>query len=150
MLILIVEDDINKITKIESFLETDLPDIKIDKANSYNSGLRKILFSDYDLILLDMTMPTFDKTSSSSGGKPVPFAGKEILYQMKRKKINIPVIVITQYASFGENDNLKSFNEMYEELSIEFSDTLLNMIYYEAGKSDWEIEIKNTLRDFNR
>ncbi|WP_046174832.1 response regulator [Domibacillus indicus] len=149
MLILIVEDDINKIAKIESFLKSEFINIQIEKANSYNSGLRKILFNKYDLVLLDMTMPNFDKTSSSSGGKLVQFAGKEILSQMKRKKIFIPVIMITQYASFGENDTLKSFDEMLKELREEFSTTLLDMIYYEAGKSDWEIEIKKLLEDFN-
>jgi CheY-like chemotaxis protein len=149
LLILIVEDDINKIAKIESFLQSEFSDIEIEKANSYNSGLRKRLFSKYDLILLDMTMPNFDKSTSTSGGKLVQFAGKEILSQMKRKKIYTPVLVITQYASFGENDTLKSFNEMLKELREEFTTTLLDMIYYEAGKSDWEIEIKKVLEEFD-
>lgn len=151
MLILIVEDDINKISKIESFLIEQYQSINIEQANSYNSGLRKILFNKYDLILLDMTMPTFDKTSSSSssGGKLVQFAGKEILAQMKRKKVITPVIVITQYATFGENDTLKSFSDMKKELKEEFNSNLLEMVFYEASKSDWEIEIKNLLKEYN-
>ncbi|WP_186669097.1 hypothetical protein [Sporosarcina sp. BP05] len=149
MRVLVVEDDINKINKIETFLTNEFRYIEIEKSYSYNSGLRNILFNQYDLILLDMTMPTFDKDESSSyGGKLVQFAGKEILLQMRRRKIVTPTIVITQYATFGENDTLKSFVEMEKELKEEFSNNLVSMIYYEAGKSDWEIEIKELLSRF--
>jgi len=143
--VLVVEDDINKINKIETFLTNKFKNINIEKSYSYNSGLRNILFNQYDLILLDMTMPTFDKDESSYGGKLVQFAGREILLQMRRRKILTPTIVITQYATFGENDTLKSFDEMEKELKEEFSNNLVSMIYYEAGKSDWEIEIKKLL-----
>lgn len=95
-----------------------------------------------------MTMPTFDKTNGSSGGKPIQYVRKEILNQMKRKKNNTPVIVITQYSSFGESNNSKSFNELKEELKAEFSNILLEMIYYESSKSDWEVQVKSTLKNF--
>ncbi|WP_342575426.1 response regulator [Solibacillus sp. FSL K6-1781] len=148
MKILLVEDDFNKIFKIEDFLKKEFNKINITTSNSYNSGLRKILTDKFDLILLDMTMPTFDKTNGSSGGKPIQYAGKEILNQMKRKKNNTPVIVITQYSSFGESNNSKSFNELKEELKAEFSNILLEMIYYESSKSDWEVQVKSTLKNF--
>ncbi|MBU8879232.1 response regulator [Bacillus sp. FJAT-29790] len=147
MKILIVEDDPNKIFKIESYLKSQIENINLDFANSFNSGIRKILKGEYDLILLDMTMPNFDKNSSSSGGKPVQFAGKVILSDMKRKRIKTPVIVITQYANFGESDNLKSFDELHEDLAKEYSTNLIDMIYYDTGKSDWENQLKSILEE---
>lgn len=147
MKLLIVEDDHNKIFKIEASLKTYLYNPELHFANSFNSGIRKILKETYDLILLDMTMPNFDKNSTSSGGKPVQFAGKDILSDMKRKRIKTPVVVITQYANFGESANLKSFEELHEELAQSYSNILIDMIYYDTGKSDWEDKLKKTLKD---
>lgn len=144
---MIVEDDPNKIFKIKSYLKSQIENLNLDIANSYNSGLRKILKEYYNLILLDMTMPNFDKTSSSSGGKPVQFAGKDILSEMKRKRIKTPVVVITQYANFGESDNLKSFDDLHKDLGEEFSTNLIDMIYYDTGKSDWENKLISILKE---
>lgn len=146
MKILIIEDDINKQKKITKFLNENLEASSIETAISYNSGLRNVIKSKYDLIFLDMTMPTFDKTASSHGGKLIRYAGKEILGQMKRKKIFIPTIVITQYATFGEASNLKSFDEMREELLRDYSYFLVEMIYFEPDKDDWE---KNIIKSLN-
>ncbi|SDK32112.1 Response regulator receiver domain-containing protein [Bacillus toyonensis] len=147
MQILIIEDDMNKSSKIENFLRQEINNISIDTAISYNSGLRKIISNEYNLILLDMTMPTFDKTPSSHGGKLIRYAGKEILGQMKRKKIFTPTIVITQYATFGEEHSLKSFDEMKKELFEEYSQFLISMIYFEPDKSDWEMNIISLIKD---
>lgn len=137
----------NKSSKIESFLKKEIPNITIDTASSYNSGLKKILLDKFNLILLDMTMPTFDKTPSSHGGKLIRYAGKEILGQMKRKKIHTPTIVITQYATFGEEDNMKSFDEMKKELFKEYDQFLVSMIYFEPDKADWEMNIIKLIRN---
>lgn len=56
--------------------------------------------SDLDLILLDMSMPSFDLTDQFNSEDPESFAGIEIMSQMKLRDINVPVLVVTQYKSF--------------------------------------------------
>ena len=80
MKILLVEDYEEKANDIKSFLFSTFPQIQVDHCTSYNSAQEKIFDATdpYDLILLDMSMTTFDLSSDASGGKPEPSAGKDI------------------------------------------------------------------------
>lgn len=72
MKILLVEDYEEKANDIKSFLFSTFPQIQVDHCTSYNSAQEKIFDATdpYDLILLDMSMTTFDLSSDASGGKP--------------------------------------------------------------------------------
>ncbi len=76
--ILIIEDD----PEIIKLLEIHLTGLiyKISKATDGEEGLRMALEKDYDLILLDLTLPTLD--------------GISICKQLREKK-NTPVIMLT-------------------------------------------------------
>lgn len=76
--ILIIEDD----PEIIKLLEIHLTDLiySTSKATDGEEGLRMALENDYDLILLDLTLPTMD--------------GVEICKKLRKKK-NTPVIMLT-------------------------------------------------------
>ena len=92
MRLLVVEDDENKRTQIMSFMNQAVPGAEITTAASYQSGVRELLRGPYDLILLDMTMRTYDITPEEEGGRPQAYAGRSILRQMERRDIRIPEI----------------------------------------------------------
>ena len=145
MKILIIEDDPNKAGQLMKFLEDKLSSINIKLKKSYKSGLKELLRDDYDLILLDMSMPTFDITIEESGGKPLPFAGKEILRQMKRRNVTIPAIIVTQFESFGEAEKKITLDKLKNELSQEFSRIYIGTIYYNPAGSDWQNLLLNLI-----
>ena len=58
--VLIVEDDRNKANTITSFLQEIYPDIAIEYAMSYQSGVELAISNEYDLLLLDMSIPNYD------------------------------------------------------------------------------------------
>jgi DNA-binding response OmpR family regulator len=68
--ILIVEDNHFKLEKLKNFLETEYSDVDIEEKTSYNSASKEIALNyyNYDLILLDMSMQTYDITNEESGG----------------------------------------------------------------------------------
>src|SRR5258708_830765 len=105
MRLLVVEDDENKRTQILGFLGERFSWVKVVAAESLQSGLKLIVSDQFDLILLDMTLPTFDVGIDEDGGRPRAYAGREILRQMDRRKIATPVIVLTQFDRFGEGNN---------------------------------------------
>ncbi len=76
--ILIIEDDLEIIKLLEIHL-TDLI-YKTSKATDGGKGLEMALMNDYDIILLDLTLPTMD--------------GIEICKRLRAKK-NTPVIMLT-------------------------------------------------------
>ncbi len=102
MKILIVEDDENKRNQITTLITESFSFINLAVAKSLQSGLRSIINDKPDLVILDMTMPTFDIGVDEDGGRLQPYAGREILRQMDRRNILVPVIVLTQFDRFGE------------------------------------------------
>lgn len=139
MKILIVDDDMVKINKIE---EVILNKFKIDQINrkySYQSGIKEILSVAYDLILLDMSMPTFDITYKDNGGQLKEFAGKDIMRYMKRKKVMIPVIVITQYDILG--DKATRLSDIMIELEAKYGDFYVGTIYYDVMIENWKADL---------
>ena len=107
--ILLVEDNQKKLDKLRDFMNTSFPHVQLIERMSYNSANREIALNhcDYDLILLDMSMQTYDISDEESGGDPEPLAGKNILGQMNLRDISTKVIVVTMYENYvdGKIDN---------------------------------------------
>lgn len=141
MKILIVEDDQNKKKQIISYLTEVLENTIIQSKLSYKSGLKEITNNTYDLIILDMSMPTFDITNLDSGGKVLPFAGKEILRQMKRRSNITPTIVVTQFERFGDYEKSLNLEELKKELEKEYEGIYIGTVYYNPASSSWRKDL---------
>ena len=105
MKILLIEDEASKRAAISKHIVEILgPEAVVVERESLRSGLKEVISEEnYDLILLDMSMPGFDVSSSEPiGGEPESFAGQEIMAQMKLRGINTPVAVVTQYKAFAK------------------------------------------------
>lgn len=150
MNILIIEDDQNKIKQIVEYVKTIYDSPSIIKRFSFQSGLKEIINSNFDIIILDMSMPTFDITENDSGGRPKPFAGREILRQMKRRNIKIPVIIVTQFERFGELSTEINLAELKEELYKNFLDNYLGTVYYNPALNSWKDELGEILVKIGR
>lgn len=148
MKILIVEDNKNKLLRIKEFI-TGMKlaeEVEFTEANSFTSGIRKINEKLWDIIILDMSLPTYDITHRENGGDKKPVAGKEIMKRMIHKNILIPVIIVTQFETFGENRiTLDILNEEFEN---EFRKVWKGTIFYEGDK--WQDGLIQSLRDVIR
>jgi CheY-like chemotaxis protein len=141
MNLLIVEDDEKKREQLVTFLKARWPEAILTERRSYRSGLKEIIDGCYDLVLLDMSMPTYDKTPSEPGGRPKPFAGREILSQMERRAISTPVIVFTMFESFGEEGSKLSLSELKLLLERNHRYNYIGTVYYNVAINDWEMEL---------
>ncbi len=151
MKILFIEDDDDKRTKIKSFLLEEFYNIDIIDKSSYHSALLELVSGNmYDFVLMDMSMPNFDKTiNDPEGGSPESFAGRNLLQQMNFRNITFPTIVITQFDSFGQVDKL-SLNELKEELMKKFSPTYIDTVYYHSSESNWKQIIKSLIQNYSK
>lgn len=133
--ILLVEDYEEKAKDIRNFLDEKFPEMTVDNCTSYNSAQEMIFDADkaYDLILLDMSMSTFDLNDDASGGLPEPAAGQNILEGMYLRNISTPVIVVTMYNIFGRKE-LSTFDK---ELKEQYPENYRSYVYYSAQKDDW-------------
>lgn len=141
MKLLIIEDDINKQNAICQFIDQQTY-FDYDTCSSYHSGLRTLLSGNYDLLLLDMSMPVYDSTAQETGGRPLALAGRDILFQLRRRKSTLDVIVVTQYECF---DGL-SLNDLNSDLKKEFPENYLASVYYSITQDTWQNELETLLR----
>jgi len=137
MKVLVVEDDDTKRGELIEFVKEYFDVDCVDSARSFQSGLRAIIDSRPDFIFLDMTMRNFDRTVAEEGGRPHPFAGREILRQMQRNRIKTPVLVVTQFDRFGEEADYVTLAQLKAELQTKFSN-YVGAVQYKSNIDDWK------------
>ncbi len=138
--LLIIEDEQRKLDYLKDFLKMEFPDIEFEEKHSYNSALREIVenYTKYNLILLDMSMSTYDVSVEESGGVPEPLAGENILDAMFLNEIPTKVVVVTMYESFV-GKKLTAFNI---ELKDNYPDNYLGFVFFSHKNTDWRVELK--------
>lgn len=141
MRVLIVEDDENKRKQLSLVVKEVAPETQLTECRSYNSGLREVLKSSHELILLDMTMPTYDIGLEEDGGRPQHYAGRAILRQMQRHGVSTPVVIVTQYDVFGEGQDRLTRAELDEQLQREHAGNYQGTVYYNAAVEGWKPDL---------
>jgi len=137
MNILLVEDDEDKREQLELFIRDWLKS-EFSEVRSFQSALRAIKDKYFDLILLDMTMPTFDISPTDSGGRSQPFGGEMLLEEMLRKNISSKVIVVTQFDIFGKGEEEITLKDLNLKLSTLFTENYLGAIQYSINYTGWK------------
>ncbi|MGQ7242989.1 hypothetical protein ACUN9V_05940 [Salinicola sp. V024] len=145
MKILIVEDDENKRIQLSNYLDEVVPDAFLLIERSLQSGVRRIRREQFDLVILDMTLPTFDPSSDEPGDDTVIFGGKDFLSQMDRFDIIAPVIVFTQFEVFGRGLNEVDLKDLDQELKKGFPEIYHSVVYYHASIDSWKTSLKAAL-----
>ena len=143
--ILIVEDDVHKRDQLVAFLSKGEDSPSIEQAGSLIGGIRALRATKPDYVILDMTLPNYEPESDGHVGSVLAFGGVEFLRQVRRYKIETKVIVVTQFETFGDDDNAKDRKELDTELREQFSNVYKGMVYYHASLSDWSDELQNLL-----
>ena len=143
--ILLVEDMDEKANAIIQFLSKEFPALEVVRKESYNSSQKEIYqhADDYMLILLDMSMNSFDRSFEENGGEHEPVAGKRILNGMFLRGITTKVIVVTMYGSF-EGKKLLNFVDTLKE---NYPDIYYNYVFFSFQKNDWKDKMKQQINN---
>ena len=145
MNILIIEDDTHKLKQISEFITECDSGYEIALARSYQSGLKSAFSRRFDLVLLDMSLPTFDVKSGEDGYKFIKTAGIDILTEFRRKKNDAKVIIVTQFDSFGEGSDYIELKTLKQQLRERFGKNYVGAVYYEASQVRWKSELRKMI-----
>jgi CheY-like chemotaxis protein len=147
MRFLLVEDDENKREQIRSWVAELHADAKFTVARSLQSGVRAVKAGNIDCVLLDMTLPNYDVGPEEPGGRTThSFGGRELLKQMDRFDIDVPVIVITQFETFGKPPDTMDLSELDTQLAKDHKNYVAS-IYYHASIHGWKDKLRVVIRD---
>lgn len=145
----IVEDNALKAACISDFFLREHNEIfSTAVCGSFQSALKSIEKSAPQLIILDMTLPTFDRKPNSREGRMRPIGGYDLMCKMKHKSISSHIIVVTQLETFGEGDEEVSFSEMTARCEREFPDIFLGSVYFDQGGVNWQTNLTVLVQKF--
>ncbi|MBB5320530.1 response regulator [Marinobacter oulmenensis] len=142
--ILVVEDEDPKLQHLLSFISTIDSNFQVVSARSVTSALQKIQEVSPDLLLLDMSLPTFDVGELEAGGRPQGYGGLEVLRQMAMLDLECPTVVVTGYEAFpGESGEPVDLNQLTKNLNDEFPETLKDVLHYNSTNDEWKTKLKS-------
>jgi CheY-like chemotaxis protein len=147
MKVLVIEDDPNKAEQVISFLKTLFGhgDDVIHKT-SYQSGLRQLYSDIFDFVILDMSLPTYDIKPGEDAYKFRHLGGHDILSELKRKKKQAKVVILTQFERFGEGNQFVTLSDIKRILRRDFSENYLTTVSYHPNKTAWQEELTQLIR----
>jgi CheY-like chemotaxis protein len=145
MRVLIVDDDDNKRRQLCRAVNDTVATPEITEGRSYQGALRARIAGNFELILLDMTMPTFDVASDDDGGRTQAYAGRELLRQMDARGVRTPTIVVTQYEQFGGEAGL-TLSELNTQLATLHPEVYVGSIFFDITTAKWRRELDALIR----
>ncbi|MGT2455436.1 response regulator [Cupriavidus basilensis] len=144
--VLIIEDDDPKLDQIVEYLTQSSGNFDMTVAKSLNSACRQIDDNAFDVVLLDMSIPTFDggKTANATGRQRT-YGGKDFLTYMWEMENETPVIVVTQYNDFPGEDGALDMTQLHAQLDGEFPDVYKGHVYFEHNSDAWKSKLDRML-----
>lgn len=146
MNILLVEDDDIKSRQLFEYTLETVKNAQVEVVRSVNEAMKAIWTGNYNLILIDMSLPTYTiQPEYETGGRPQNFGGREILRFMKRKGKQTPSIVVTQFERFGSGSDAMDIQALAEILKAEHGALFGGVIYYHPSSSKWKVQLKQLM-----
>ncbi len=152
--LLLVEDNHHKRERVLGYLQENFSKWKVVEAQSFASGSKRVSEQDFQVIVMDMSLPTYDKSSSESGGRFRTFGGWEIARKVLRKNGTTAILFLTQYEAFSEKGNSHTLETLDDKLRAECGEFYLGLVHYDSSQSAWKDKIAKALlkvsnEDFN-
>lgn len=140
---LLVEDEAPKLAHIRRFMRESFSNVSVADARSVSTALDAIEEEDFNLLLLDMSLPTFDVGQGEHGGRPQGFGGIEILRHIVMEGLFLPTIVLTGYEAFpDEAGTLIDLNTLRQRMTEEFPDTVIAVVHFNSSLDDWKVTLR--------
>jgi CheY-like chemotaxis protein len=146
--ILVIEDDSNKLSQLCVFLRDKFPNVELRTARSLQTGIKQVRSNIPALVLLDMTLPNFDATPEDPGGQTHNFGGREFLKELDRFDIRVPVVVVTQFITFGGGAQTIRLEDLHKELTSLFKPNYVSSVYYHASIHRWKDELEQLVKTY--
>ncbi|QDE84143.1 response regulator [Myxococcus xanthus] len=143
---LIVEDDPYKLSELKAFLVDAVPGASVAAARSINSAKAHIRNGGIELLLLDMSLPSYDIGASEPGGRPHAFGGREILGYIDFLELALHVVVVTQFERLGSGVDEVDIQTLGASLKEAYPRQFCEIVYFNAASEQWKNDLREAIR----
>jgi CheY-like chemotaxis protein len=130
--ILLVEDEPHKKEELSTSLENFFKgEAEVEHVDSVHAAYWAVSKHDYDLIILDMALPTFTaEEDAAERGFDQAQGGVEVLRALKSRSIKSRVIIITQYPDINFGGKRLKLAEAPKVLSQRYGQDVVGSVLY--------------------
>jgi CheY-like chemotaxis protein len=147
MKILIADDSEEKIGELEQYFHDKGYGIELGISRSFKETVSKAEGGQYDLVMLDMTMPTSSSKLKNKNTKR-SLAGKDVLATLNYYSISPPkCIIFSQFSEFGRHDDISSLSEIYDDLFDTYSNFLCGYVIYDSTSDLWKDSLTKLIQE---
>ncbi len=139
MRIALIENSVYKIEQISELVSKLCPNASIEVARSFSSGRKLLVSNKFDLWILDMTIPTYERTDGALEGDVRIYGGRELLEEMEYYDVIGRAIIVTQFDKFGTGSDAIEFKPLLKQLTVRFPRTLAGGVFYSGVDSNWKV-----------
>ena len=144
MQILLVEDDVHKSDDIRrTFFEAGVVYI----ARSVKEAVCAVEERQYDLIVLDMALPTFRKQVKSAGGTTQASGGVEVIRAIHRAQVRSTVVIVSQYPDLEIDGKYLPLEKSAEFLLEKYGVNVVGAVRYDYDDRGWVDEFDKLTED---
>lgn len=132
-----------KIERLKGLLE----EFELVFRESYQGGMLELkrAHHEYDFLILDMTIPIWDKGLNDLGGNYEQFGGERVLREMKRKKLFLPTILFTMFDVFPLEEGNIMFEELNQMFLANFPEFYKGAVFYDGIEDSWTTTLSSLL-----
>jgi CheY-like chemotaxis protein len=148
MRILLVEDEVHKQEELTACLtEFYGEDLKLEHVDSVHAAYWSVSVNEFDLVILDMALPTFSAESSASErGHDQALGGVEVLRALKNQENKLKIIIITQYPEITIGGKRVKLSKAAGLLSERYGQEVIGGILYQYRSPSNQTKLTNLLK----
>ena len=146
--VLLIEDESHKRDELTSYLKEFLfSEKEIDVVESVREAVISVIENEYDLIVLDMALPTYSiSDDSTDGGQDQDLGGVEVLRTLKLHGKSTNVIIVSQFSDIKLDEKRIKLNAAKALLKRKYGQTIRGAVLYKYKSPINRIKISNLLR----
>ncbi|MES1939009.1 response regulator receiver domain-containing protein [Salinisphaera sp. T5B8] len=144
--ILLVEDDEYKQELIEEFLHEILDITTIYVAKSVRDAVTLVRKREFFLIILDMSLPSYEMTPG--GAQPIsqPTGGIEVLLELSYDERKDTVIILTQFPDIEFDNKVLPLEKAGKALTNTLDVVVKSVIYFNAQNLTWRKHLEQAIK----
>lgn len=147
MQVLLIEDDSFKEKSLTDFIGDLIDDVRITTAPSLVDAIEAVDVGPYDLILIDMAIPSHPIILG--GGAPISLltGGIEVLLELNSLDRSDPCVIITQYPDIEISGSFVHIDNATHEINSRLGCKVLDCILYSEDSGTWKAKLGTIIKN---